>query len=77
MNTSWTKWIFGAAAAAMVAVVGFNVPLSTVLLIGLVLMCPLMMLGMHGHGGNHSSSVRHPDSLETRREKDDDRLDIR
>lgn len=66
MITSRTKWIFG-ATAAIVAVVGFNVPLSTVLLIGLVLMCPLMMLGMHRHGKDHSSSSGHPDSLERRR----------
>lgn len=34
-------------------------PLATLLLVGLLLLCPLMMLGMHGgsgqgHGGEHA-----------------------
>jgi hypothetical protein len=32
----------------------FGVPLSTLVFIGLVLLCPLMMLGMHGGHGGHA-----------------------
>jgi hypothetical protein len=39
--------IAGVAAAAVGL---FGVPLGTVLLVGLFLLCPLMMLGMHGGG---------------------------
>jgi hypothetical protein len=38
-------FLAGAAVIAVVAVVGFGVPLGTLLIIGLVLCCPLMMLG--------------------------------
>jgi hypothetical protein len=41
------------AVIAVVAVEGFGVPLGTLLIIGLVLCCPLMMLGMHGGGHAH------------------------
>ena len=49
-----------AAVAAVVAVVGFGVPLGTLLIIGLVLCCPLMMLGMHGGGHDHETQVPAP-----------------
>jgi hypothetical protein len=42
-----------AAVIAVVAVEGFGVPLATLLIIGLILCCPLMMLGMHGSGHDH------------------------
>lgn len=42
-----------ALVAAGVALFVFKVPLSTVLLFGLVLACPLMMAGMHGGHGGH------------------------
>lgn len=78
MINSRTKWILGAAVAAVVAVVGFNVSLSTVVLIGFVLMCPLMMLGMHGHGRSHSSSFPQTDSHESIQEKENDgRMGVR
>ena len=46
-----------AAVVALVAVVGFGVPLGTLLIIGLVLCCPLMMLGMHGGGHDHGGGA--------------------
>jgi Protein of unknown function (DUF2933) len=42
------------AALALIVVTGTGIvggPLGTLLLIGLLLLCPLMMLGMHGGGG--------------------------
>jgi hypothetical protein len=44
--------IIGAAAAVAVLTAGGFVggPLATLLLIGLLLLCPLMMLGVHGGG---------------------------
>ncbi len=33
-------------------------PLATLLLVGLLLLCPLMMLGMHGGSGEHASDGR-------------------
>jgi hypothetical protein len=41
------------AAAVMLAVVALDVPVERLLLVGAFLLCPLMMLGMHGagHGG--------------------------
>ena len=43
---------------------GFGVPLGTLLLLGLIVMCPLMMLGMHGgghqHGGDTTSQPTQP-----------------
>ena len=41
------------AAAAVVAVALFRVPLATVFTVGVVLICPLMMFGMHGSHGTH------------------------
>lgn len=51
--------LIGLAVAALV-VLGI-VPLRTVLTLGVFLICPLMMLGMHGgrgHGGMHGGSER-------------------
>jgi hypothetical protein len=50
--------LVAAVVIAVIAVVGFGVPLGTLLIIGLVLCCPLMMLGMHG--GGHDHGVRSP-----------------
>lgn len=45
----------GAAALALWA----GVPLGTILLIGVVLLCPLMMMGMHDSGHEaHGSATR-------------------
>jgi hypothetical protein len=57
---------------AVVAVVGFGIPLGTLLIIGLVLCCPLMMLGMHsgGHdkgGGSSPPEGPVPTPIEDRR----------
>jgi hypothetical protein len=48
---------FGSLAVigTTVAVVGFGVPLGTLLLIGVLLCCPIMMMGMRG-GGQHDST---------------------
>ena len=39
-----------AAVGGTVAVIGFGVPLGTLLLVGILLCCPIMMIGMHGGG---------------------------
>lgn len=50
----FTPALVVAAAVAVVAVGVFGVPLGSLLLVGLFLLCPLMMMGMmmgmHGHG---------------------------
>lgn len=48
--------VLAAVAVAIVAVGLFKVPLGTVLLLGLLLLCPLMMAGMHGGGHSHGQS---------------------
>ena len=47
-----------AVGLAVLAVMLFRVPLATVFSLGLLLICPLLMVGMHGrhHGGQASSS---------------------
>lgn len=42
----------------VLAVTLFRVPLATVFTLGLLLICPLLMVGMHGggHGGGHANS---------------------
>ena len=45
--------VLAAIGAAAVAVGLFRVPLGTVLFLGLLLLCPLMMAGMHGGGHSH------------------------
>jgi hypothetical protein len=45
-----------AAAAAVTAVTAFGVPVRSVLLFGMIALCPLMHLFMgHGHGGHTST----------------------
>lgn len=48
--------MIGAAVVliALVAAGFYGTPLATLFLIGLLLLCPLMMLGMHGRGHDHS-----------------------
>jgi len=49
------------AGVAAAAVGLFGVPLGTVLLVGLFLLCPLMMVGMHGGGrarGSHEDDTQ-------------------
>jgi len=45
-----------ALGAVVVAVTLFRVPLATVFTLGVLLICPLLMIGMHsgGHGGEHT-----------------------
>ncbi len=50
----WRRFGPGVAVAAVAAVLAvglFGVPLGSVLFVGLVLLCPLMMMGMHGSHG--------------------------
>lgn len=66
-----------AAAAAVLIVIGvaFGVPLSTLLLIGIVLACPLMMMFMHGggHDGHRGSDQSgHEHGADTRPHRPDD-----
>lgn len=39
-----------AVVGGTVAVIGFGIPLGTLLLVGILLCCPIMMIGMHGGG---------------------------
>jgi hypothetical protein len=45
------------AGAVVVAVTLFRVPLATVFTLGVLLICPLLMVGMHGggHGAEHTT----------------------
>lgn len=46
-------WIV-AAGLAVLALVAVGVPLGTLLFVGVLLLCPLLMAGMHGgHGQAH------------------------
>jgi amino acid transporter len=56
-RSKMTKWspLIVAAAAALVMVVLFLAPLPGLLLVGLWLVCPLLMIGMHVSGRHHPS----------------------
>jgi hypothetical protein len=54
-RTQIGAFLVAVGVIAVVAVAGFGVPLATLLIIGLVLCCPLMMLGMHGGGRDHGA----------------------
>lgn len=47
-----------AAGLGVLAVMLFRVPLATVFSLGVLLICPLLMVGMHGghHGGAHPAT---------------------
>ncbi|HLB62826.1 MAG TPA: hypothetical protein VJN50_08880 [Actinomycetota bacterium] len=47
-----------ALGAAAVAVGIFGIPLGTVLLVGVWLLCPLLMMGMHGDHAHTPGSER-------------------
>jgi Na+/glutamate symporter len=55
----WRRFGPGLAVAVVAAVLAvglFGVPLGSVLFVGLLLLCPLMMMGMHGgHGAPRGS----------------------
>lgn len=53
----WRTPLLLAAAAAVLAVTVFQVPLGTLLVLGLLLVCPLMMVGMHGRGHGATSEA--------------------
>jgi len=44
-----------AAGVAVVALVALGVPLASLLYVGVLLLCPLLMMGMHGGGHGHGS----------------------
>jgi hypothetical protein len=46
--------------AGLLLVSGASPSLGSLLLIGVVLLCPLMMLGMHGGGHEHSGDAAQP-----------------
>lgn len=51
-------WIV-AAGLAVLALVAAGVPLGTLLFVGVLLLCPLLMAGMHaGHGQAHGHETR-------------------
>jgi hypothetical protein len=51
-------WVVAAALAA-VALVAVGIPLASLLYVGVLLLCPLMMLGMHGGHGSHGVEQSH------------------
>ncbi len=72
----FTPTLVVAAAVAVLAVGVFGVPLGSLLLVGLFLLCPLMMMGMmmgmHGHGGRDDQGAHHaaPDRGASQRESE-------
>ena len=47
------------AGLVVLAVMLFRVPIATVFTLGLLLVCPLLMVGMHGGGhANHADKSR-------------------
>ncbi len=48
----------GIAAAASVAIFIFKVPINSVLIYGVILLCPLMHLLMMNHGGHLEKKYR-------------------
>lgn len=65
-SSGWRRFVPAVllgVTAAMAAVVLFGVPLGSVLYLGVLLLCPLMMIGMHGdhgHRGNHAHGPGDP-----------------
>jgi hypothetical protein len=51
----------------ILAVMLFRVPLATVFTVGLLLVCPLLMVGMHG-GGHAGGHATHADESRADRE---------
>lgn len=60
IRPSWV--VLGALGVLGLIVLG--IPLATLLYIGVLLLCPLMMVGMHaGHGGHDASPDGHGDHV--------------
>jgi hypothetical protein len=58
-------WVVAAGLAVLV-LVAFGIPLVSLLYVGILLLCPLMMAGMHGgHGQGHDAHAEEPDRLES------------
>ncbi len=55
-------------AGAIVAVTLFEVPLGTLLFLGILLLCPLMMSGMHRGGHGHGGPSRATEDAPTRQD---------
>jgi hypothetical protein len=57
------KWLWAVGIlAAGAALLAFGVPAPTVLILGLVLLCPLMMFFMMGGKNTHEGSKKDPSS---------------
>lgn len=52
-------------AGAIVAVTLFKVPLGTLLFLGILLLCPLLMARMHGGGHGHGGRSQGTDDART------------
>jgi hypothetical protein len=53
-----------ATGLVVLAVTLFRVPLATVFTLGVLLICPLLMVGMHGgHGGGHGDHAASADDV--------------
>lgn len=66
----WSSWqrlrrpgLVGLVVIAL-AIGVFKVPLASILFVGLALLCPLMMLGMHGSGRDHAGRATGTHDLE-------------
>lgn len=56
-----------ATGLVVLAVTLFRVPLATVFTLGVLLICPLLMVGMHGgHGGGHGDHAASADDVRAR-----------
>ena len=65
------RWLAaGVAAFVVVGALWAGVPAGTLLLVGVVLACPLMMLTMHG-GGHGSGHDGHGDGADVQRRRPD------
>jgi len=53
-------WIV-AAGLAVLALVAAGIPLVSLLYVGILLLCPLLMAGMHGGHGQAHSHEAHPE----------------
>jgi len=56
-------WIVAAALAVLV-LVAFGVPLVSLLYVGILLLCPLLMAGMHGRHGQAHGHEAHSQDLD-------------